>query len=434
MHRRFVISGALGALMLVAARAESQGIMGKIKDRARSEVDRKENEAIEALAKAVTCAITDKACIKKAHDAGDPVKVTDKNGKPVSSADSAAAISAAVAQAASMSDDPAASTPAAGAPPVAAASGAATAVGAGAWLNYDFVPGSRTLFYDDFSGDAVGDFPASMKLSDGNLEVANVKGQKLLRVAEAGVIFIVLPAKLPDRFTVEAVYHSPTTAKPMAIYTGGNKNRFGCFPSSAFVDAEAKSGMKATAKAPAGFVSCRFTVDTRYVRGYIDSARTSNAPGVTIARTDTLYFSIPAGTDNDPTLLASIRVADAGAKLIDVLSAKGRASTYGIVFDDGTDHIRGESTPTIAEIADMMKTHGPLSLTIEDHSDNAGTPAVSKSLSEKRAIAVKQLLVSKYGIASTRMKTAGLGGTKPIAPNTTAEGRQNNRRVDLVKL
>ena len=364
------------------------------------------------------------------------MKVTDKNGKPVSSADSAAAISAAVAQAASLSDDPAAATPAGGAPAggaPTAASASPSAVGSGAWLNYDFVPGSRTLFYEDFSGDAVGDFPARMKLSDGNLEVANVKGQKLLRVAEAGVIFIVLPAKLPDRFTVEAVYHSPTTSKPMAIYTGGNKNRFGCFPSSAFVDAEAKSGMKATAKAPPGFVSCRFTVDTRYVRGYIDSARTSNAPGVTIARTDTLYFSMPAGTDSDPTMLASIRVADAGAKLYDVLSAKGRVSTYGIAFDEGTDHIRGESTPTLAEIADMLKANGSLSLSIEDHGDNTGAPAASKALSEKRALAVKQLLVSKYGIIATRMKTAGLGGTKPIAPNTTAEGRQNNRRVDLVK-
>jgi OOP family OmpA-OmpF porin len=429
MHRRFVISGALGALMLVVAPAQTQGIMGKIKDRARSEVDRKENDAIEAMAKAVTCAITDKACIKKAHDAGEPVKVTDKNGKPVSSADSAAAISAAVAQAATLSDDPAATTPAAGGSPADASS----AVGSGAWLNYDFVPGNRTLFYDDFSGDAVGDFPARMKLSDGNLEVANVKGDKRLRVAEAGVIYIVLPEKLPERFTVEAVYHSPTTAKPMAIYTGGNKNRFGCFPSSAFVDAEAKSGMKAAAKAPAGFVSCRFTVDTRYVRGYIDSARTSNAPGVSIARTDTLYLSIPAGTEKDPTLLASIRVADAGAKLFDVLSAKGRVSTYGIAFDDGTDHIRGESTPTLADIADMLKTHASLSLMIEDHGDNTGTPAASKTLSEKRALAVKQLLVGKYGIASTRMKTAGLGGTRPISPNTTAEGRQNNRRVDLVK-
>jgi OOP family OmpA-OmpF porin len=436
MRCHLVISGALGALVLIVAPMPAQGILGKIKDRARTEVDRKEDAAINAIVASVSCAITDKACIKKAHDAGAPVKVTDKNGKPVSSADSAAAISAAVAQAASLSADDPAPAGAPGTPAAAATTSAAatvTSAGTGAWATYDFVPGSRTIFYEDFSGDEVGDFPGRMKLHDGNLEVANVKGQKLLKVAEAGVIYIVLPEKLPERFTVEAVYHSPTTAKPMAIYTGGNKNRFGCFPASAFVDAEAKSGMKATAKAPSGFVSCRFTVDTRYVRGYIDSARTSNAPGVTIVRTDTLYLEIPAGTDNDPTMLASIRVADAGTKLYDVLNSKGRVSTHGIVFDEGSDHIRGESTPTLAEIADMLKTHGPLSLTIEDHTDNAGSAPANKTLSEKRALAVKQYLVSKYGIASTRMKTAGLGATKPVGPNTTAEGRQNNRRVDLVK-
>jgi len=96
MRRRLVVAGALGALMLIAPRAPAQGILGKIKDRARTEVDRKENDAINAVVNSVSCAITDKACIKKAHDAGAPVKVTDKNGKPVSSADSAAAISAAV--------------------------------------------------------------------------------------------------------------------------------------------------------------------------------------------------------------------------------------------------------------------------------------------------------------------------------------------------
>ena len=432
MHRRFVITGALGALMLVAAPAESQGIMGKIKDRARSEVDRKENDAIEAMAKAVTCAITDKACIKKAHDAGEPVKVTDKNGKPVSSADSAAAISAAVAQAASISaDDPA---PAAGTPPASPPAAAGGAPGAGAWLNYDFVPGTRIIYYNDFSEDDIGDFPRRMKLKEGNLEVVNIKGQKMLRAAESGKIFVVLPEKLPDRFTVEVLYHSPTATSPLRFSTGGNTHNFGCYPTSAYVDAESKSGGKNYKKASSDFINCRFTVDTRYVRGYIDSLRTANAPDATIVRTDTLFVEIPGGENNDPTLLANVRIAEGGKKLYDLISTKGRASTQGILFDDGSDHIRGESTPTLAEIGDMMKTHAELSLTIEGHTDNVGTAAANKTLSEKRAAAVKQYLVSKYGIASTRMKTAGYGSTKPLGPNTTAEGRQNNRRVELVKL
>jgi len=430
MSRLHLVTGALAAVALCAAPAQSQGVFGKIKQRASSEVNRKEDEAVEKLAKAVTCAITDKACIKKAHDAGEPVKVTDKNGKPVSSADSAAAVSAAVAQAATVAaDDPSATaTPA----PGGGAAAGASAPGAGAWLNYDFVPGSRTIFYEDFSGDDVGDFPHRMKLGEGNLEVVNIKGQKMLRSADGGTMFIVLPEKLPPRFTVEAVYHSPVENNPMFLRTGGNDNRFGCYPNSAFVEAEAKSGSK-TGDAPKGFVNCRFTVDTKYVRGYIDSARTANAPGVDIARTDTLYLQLPGGAENDPTLLASIRIAEGGKKLYDLISTKGRASTQGILFDVGSDHIRGESTPTLAEIGDMLKTHPTLKLTIEGHTDNVGNAAANQTLSEKRAAAVKQYLVSTYAIDAARLKSVGYGATKPAAPNTTDEGRQNNRRVELVK-
>ena len=262
----------------------------------------------------------------------------------------------------------------------------------------------------------------------------NIKGQKMLRAAESGKIFIVLPEKLPDRFTVEVLYHSPTATSPLRFSTGGNTHSFGCYPTSAWVDAESKSGGKNYKKASTEFVNCRFTVDTRYVRGYIDSVRTANAPDATIVRSDTLFMEIPGGENNDPTLLANVRIAEGGKKLYDLISTKGRASTQGILFDEGSDHIRGESTPTLAEIGDMMKTHASLSLTIEGHTDNVGSEAANKALSEKRALAVKQYLVGKYGIASTRMKTAGFGSSKPVAPNNTAEGRQNNRRVELVKL
>lgn len=437
MHHRLVISGALSALVLVAAPVQSQGIFGKIKDRARTEVDRKENDALDAMAKAVTCAITDKACIKKAHDAGEPVKVTDKNGKPVSSADSAAAISAAVAQAASISADdpapPAGGAASAGTPPASPPPAAGGASGAGAWLNYDFVPGARTIYYDDFSEDDVGDFPRRMKLKEGNLEVVNIKGQKMLRAAESGKIFIVLPEKLPDRFTVEVLYHSPTATSPLRFSTGGNTHSFGCYPTSAWVDAESKSGGKNYKKGSTDFINCRFTVDTRYVRGYIDSLRTANAPDATIVRTDTLFVEIPGGENNDPTLLANVRIAEGGKKLYDLISTKGRASTQGILFDVGSDHIRGESTPTLAEIGDMLKTHPTLKLTIEGHTDNVGSAASNQALSDKRAAAVKQYLVGKYAIEATRLKSVGYGATKPVTPNTTSEGRQNNRRVELVK-
>ena len=196
-----------------------------------------------------------------------------------------------------------------------------------------------------------------MKLDQGNFEVVNIKGQKMLRTVEGGTVFIVLPQKLPPRFTIEAVFHSAAETNPMELYTGGNSNKVGCYETSAYVDGESRSGSAAYKEPPPGFVNCRFTIDTKYVRAYIDSIRTANAPDVDIVRTDTLYIQLPAGEDNDPTLLASIRVAEGGKKLYDLISTTGRASTQGILFDVGSDHIRGESTPTLAEIGDMLKAH-----------------------------------------------------------------------------
>lgn len=81
----------------------------------------------------------------------------------------------------------------------------------------------------------------------------------------------------------------------------------------------------------------------------------------------------------------------------------------------------------------MLKDHADLSLTIEGHTDNTGAPEANQSLSEKRAAAVKAYLVSTFGIADSRLEAKGFGASKPAASNDTPEGRQQNRRVELVK-
>jgi outer membrane protein OmpA-like peptidoglycan-associated protein len=81
----------------------------------------------------------------------------------------------------------------------------------------------------------------------------------------------------------------------------------------------------------------------------------------------------------------------------------------------------------------MLKSHSDLKLTIEGHTDNVGDAAANQALSDKRAAAVKAYLVEK-GIDASRLEAKGLGATKPKAGNDTAEGRQTNRRVELVKM
>jgi outer membrane protein OmpA-like peptidoglycan-associated protein len=78
------------------------------------------------------------------------------------------------------------------------------------------------------------------------------------------------------------------------------------------------------------------------------------------------------------------------------------------------------------------EAHADWKVTIEGHTDSTSTHDHNQTLSEKRAAAVKAYLV-KAGIAADRLDTAGLAETKPIAPNTDALGRAQNRRVELAK-
>ena len=63
-----------------------------------------------------------------------------------------------------------------------------------------------------------------------------------------------------------------------------------------------------------------------------------------------------------------------------------------------------------------------------------GGAATNQTLSEKRAAAVSQFLVDTYSVDVARITSRGLGATKPVSPNDTPEGRQNNRRVELVRV
>ncbi len=82
------------------------------------------------------------------------------------------------------------------------------------------------------------------------------------------------------------------------------------------------------------------------------------------------------------------------------------------------------------EFVELMKSETALIVEISGHTDNVGSPESNLTLSLQRANAVKNYLISK-GIAANRIETKGYGDTQPIAPNTDAEGRQENRRTEV---
>jgi outer membrane protein OmpA-like peptidoglycan-associated protein len=161
--------------------------------------------------------------------------------------------------------------------------------------------------------------------------------------------------------------------------------------------------------------------------------RVANVPKVDFGRSKAIRFVVD-GHNRRGVLIGNVRIAAGGRDLYDALSASGRVATQGILFDTGSDRIRPESTPTLTEIGRMLEQHADLTLTIEGHTDNAGDVKANQALSDRRAAAVKAYLVATHKVDAARLTTKGLGDTKPSAPNTTAEGRQQNRRVELVKM
>ena len=113
------------------------------------------------------------------------------------------------------------------------------------------------------------------------------------------------------------------------------------------------------------------------------------------------------------------------------LDSKGHVALY-INFDFDKADIKPESRPIIEEITKLLKNNPSLGLTIEGHTDNVGAPDYNKRLSEDRARSVVAAVTAE-GIALRRLKAVGYGQDKPIADNSTDEGRAKNRRVELVK-
>ena len=105
----------------------------------------------------------------------------------------------------------------------------------------------------------------------------------------------------------------------------------------------------------------------------------------------------------------------------------------GVNFDTAKATIRPESFARLDTVVDFMVHKQDARVEISGHTDNVGNAGANKTLSEKRAQACRNYLVSK-GIDKKRLDAVGFGDEHPIAPNDTDEGRQKNRRIEAKEL
>jgi outer membrane protein OmpA-like peptidoglycan-associated protein len=150
-------------------------------------------------------------------------------------------------------------------------------------------------------------------------------------------------------------------------------------------------------------------------------------------------YSVRAAAQGYKSQLKVVRIA-AGKKTIAEfvlepltkakLTEKKIEITETIHFESGKAVILPESYGLLDEVADILQSNPTLSILIEGHTDSVGSDSYNLRLSQSRANSVMQYLIQR-GVSPNRLKAVGYGESRPIANNSTAEGRARNRRVEF---
>jgi len=371
--------------------------------------------------------------------------------------------------------EPAPQQPARKQPGQKAASGTSTAGDAGGgqdlasseqiYSKYDFVPGDKVIFFDDFSDTDVGEFPRKWTLqgpgagANNAVEVVQLQGRNFLRGQPAAskedsqyysrqYVRLSTKGDLPQKFTVEFdavfAYCPPGEKQSQTEYVlllaqddtpvHGGQGGLG----SILVrpeDGSSANTRTAIRKGDGKVHHVAVSVNGTFVKAYVDQDRVANDPdGIARPVKHVGILMGPTGNWLCPNVMfTNFRLAEGGKDVKSALSTDGKIVTHGILFDTGSDRIKPESLPTLKMILGLLEGDPSLKFSIEGHTDNQGGKGVNQPLSERRAAAVKAWLEGK-GIAADRLQSKGWGDTKPLDKNDTPEGRANNRRVEFVKI
>ncbi|MFW6083631.1 MAG: OmpA family protein [Gemmatimonadota bacterium] len=443
-------SSALVALTLVfftPAQAHGQ-FLDRVKDRAEEAAESETLNQVDRMVRdKVQCVFNDLACMQGAEESGEEYVLTDPDGEvlvddegmPVSDPDQADEMMGAgdgggSADLSSMN------------------TGEQPGLGE-ADAGFEFEPGDRVLFEDDYANDNVGDFPRRMNFRNGNWDVVEWNGKRWLRNTgpRHAALDIPLSETLPESFTIEFEAYFPHTNQQLIVSTAPppeGRNRVIHVPGNGFrvgvgggrtgvialADGTVES-MVDSKEVGEGPVPIRIMVDGRHAKMFVGTRRVANIPNAEFERSDRIYMENTYFADDEhPMLIGAIRIAAGGRDLYDVLAEEGRFTARGILFDVNSANIRSESTSTLEEIGTMLQEHPDLRLSIEGHTDADGDDAHNLALSEQRAEAVRDYLIDTFDLDASRLEAKGFGETVPVAPNDTPEGKQQNRRVELVRL
>jgi OmpA-OmpF porin, OOP family len=351
--------------------------------------------------------------------------------------------------------------------PTAAPSQPAAATGAPsfqAYSKFDFVPGERVVAAEDFTQDAIGDFPARWNTNAAG-EIVTINGQpgRWLKLTRAGFFTPEFVTDLPDNVTVEfdlttppdfnagfplqtAFVQLPDLKKPADWQSAPNNFFFTAHPSASEGASELITRQDGTSTAGNQTRTTQLAANGKpvhiavwrqrqRVRVYMNQEKIWDSPRAIAAsaKFNSLVFFVPGGCGNCEYYLANLRVATGAPDTRNKILTEGKWVTHGILFDVGSDRIKPESYGTLKEVASVLAENADVRVQIVGHTDSDGDDAANMELSKRRAASVKSTLVSEFKIDGGRMETDGKGESQPVDKNDNPAGKANNRRVEFIK-
>jgi len=309
----------------------------------------------------------------------------------------------------------------------------------------NFIPGERTIFYDDFTDMAGDEPPPHWKVRGGSVTLMVAPGIRQL-TTDSNLQLTPNFKDFPKNFTLQSVvmFQNPTDFRNLWQFrTKDGQDSLlifvQTFTGGLHVKVDDANEAIADTQTPVDFsqpISENVWIQNGRLQVYINENRVMDANQIDLPELGSVTLQTQAGVGRGESGNFGIRLlrfAESTPDFSQVISSSGRYVTHGILFDTDSDRLKSESAAAIKSIAHGLETNPNLKLQIEGHTDSTGAADHNLDLSKRRAEAVKAVLVSQFKVDAARLTTAGLGATKPIDSNDTPQGRAQNRRVELVR-
>ena len=335
------------------------------------------------------------------------------------------------------------------------------------YSKFDYVPGDKLIFFDDFSQDFIGDFPSKWNTNGSGEVVKTNKAEGNWFEFKPGYKLIYIPLvkePLPEEYTIEfdllvEGLSKKTSSTAMLHITLDDNDTFGTGKN--FVYAGIPFGQYgAFGIKVRNAINNKPTINSNVTADIRDEVL--NRPHISIAVNkkrfrlwinQVKYVDIPQMVPEGKIItnlkfnlsssfkdgqehlfIQNLKIAEGGLDLRKKLMTEGRVSTNGILFDSGSANIQPQSLGIIRQISQVLIQDKSIKLNIIGHTDDDGNDTANMKLSKDRANAVKEALINIYKISKNRLQTDGKGEKSPISDNNTSDGKTQNRRVEFVKI